>query len=106
MWGVDAGTLDNIDMLRDLSREALEKANATILGHIEKHFIPNGVTIMFLLQESSYDIHTYPSQGFASFDVYTCGDTAMPQVAAQHLIDCLKPDPTRVYWREIIRGVE
>lgn len=66
--------LDNEQYLRDLLENAAVASGATVLQTISKKFDPQGVTVISLLAESHISIHTWPEQGTAAVDVYTCGD--------------------------------
>lgn len=60
----------------DLERSLVSAAigeGVTILGILRKAFDPSGVTILLLLAESHVSLHTYPDQGKAFFDAFTCG---------------------------------
>ncbi len=67
------------NLLNDL--EGLERAlvaaaiaeGVSVLGTLRKAFEPTGVTILLLLAESHVSLHTYPEQGRAFFDAFTCG---------------------------------
>jgi S-adenosylmethionine decarboxylase proenzyme len=45
-----------------------------VIQTISKKFDPQGVTVVCLLAESHISIHTWPEEGRAAVDVYTCGD--------------------------------
>lgn len=106
MWGVPSHYLNDIDYLALISRLALEEANVTVLDSMQKQFSPNGVTIMFMLQESSFDIHTYPEKEYMAINIHTCGERAMPNIAVDYLVEELRPDTNRIYRKELVRGVE
>ena len=44
-----------------------------------------------ILAESHISAHTWPELGSAVFDVFTCGDTARPEVACALLVERLAP---------------
>lgn len=50
-------------------------AGANILETISYKFEPQGVTALCLLSESHISIHTWPEEGCASVDVFTCGES-------------------------------
>lgn len=106
LWGIDFHLLNNLPYLRQLSKFGIARANATFVKMMDKKFYPTGVTVMIMLEESSYDLHTYPEQGFASVNIYTCGEKANPQDAIDYIIQELNPDPKRIYINRLIRGVE
>lgn len=58
--------------------DAAAAEGATVLGAIEHAFEPNGVTVLLLLAESHVSLHTYPDEGRAFFDAFTCGVRCEP----------------------------
>lgn len=52
-------------------KEVIEK-NLTVVNRIEHKFTPQGETIVFILSESHFTLHTYPENNFISMDVYIC----------------------------------
>jgi len=66
--------LDDESCLIDLLENAAAASGATVLQTISKKFYPQGVNVMCLLVESHISIHTWPEEGKAAVDVYTCGD--------------------------------
>ena len=46
-----------------------------------------GVTGLALLAESHISIHTWPENGYAAVDVFTCGDHTMPEKACEVLCE-------------------
>jgi S-adenosylmethionine decarboxylase len=103
IWGVDFHVLDNVDFLRLIMVDAAEKSHAQVLSVTDKKFDPNGCTIFILLSESHLSIHTYPEEEFAAIDCYTCGKDVDPKIAANYLIDILKPQ--KIYKKTLIRGL-
>lgn len=55
--------------------KAAKAAGATVLKSDYVKFPIEGVTAFCILSESHISCHTWPTQGFATFDVYTCGKT-------------------------------
>ena len=58
--------------------EACQQAGATVLNVMKHSFEPNGVTVIVMLAESHASIHTYPDQGCAFLDAFTCGEELDP----------------------------
>lgn len=52
-------------------KNVIEK-NLTVVNKIEHKFTPHGETIVFILSESHFTLHTYPENNFISMDVYIC----------------------------------
>lgn len=46
--------------------------NLTVVQKIEHQFAPQGETIVFILSESHFTLHTYPENNYVSMDVYVC----------------------------------
>jgi S-adenosylmethionine decarboxylase len=92
VWGVNPRTLNHKNTLIKMMRKGIELCGATVLSIQMKEFFPQGVTILFLLSESHFSIHTYPEKGFAAIDCYTCGTTVKPELAIQHLLEQLQPE--------------
>lgn len=85
----------NLEKINDVSfvetsmLEAAEIAGATVINSTFHHFSPFGVSGVIVIQESHFSIHCWPEFGFASVDIYTCGDTVDPWKAYEHLKDKL-----------------
>lgn len=96
MWGCDVALLDNVDFLQALVRDAAAEGYAVVLGVQAHKFSPHGCTAIALLGESHLSIHTWPEQGYAAVDVFTCGLTVAPQAcidtitAALGASDCVQ----------------
>jgi S-adenosylmethionine decarboxylase len=101
-WGVNAAALDNPYTLLSMVRRAVSVSGATLLDVTQKMFHPQGVTLLALLSESHFSIHTYPEAGFAAIDCYVCG-SADAEKAVDYVLEAL--EPTHVERRVIVRGV-
>ncbi|HEY3363738.1 MAG TPA: adenosylmethionine decarboxylase [Symbiobacteriaceae bacterium] len=77
--------LNDADFLRSAMVEAASRCGATIVGENFIKFNPQGVTGVLVLSESHLSIHTYPEEGFAAIDCYTCGTTVDPEVACDYM---------------------
>lgn len=74
LWGCPAALLDDQPFLEAALREACEACGCQVLSVHAHAFAPHGVTAIALLAESHASIHTWPEDGYAAVDVYTCGD--------------------------------
>lgn len=81
--------LNDLEFLKSAMVEAANRCGATIVGENFIKFSPQGVTGVLVLSESHLSIHTYPEEGFAAVDCYTCGTTVDPEVACDYLMDVL-----------------
>ena len=77
--------LNDLQFLKEAMLEAATRCGATVVGESFIQFSPQGVTGVLVLSESHLSIHTYPEEGFAAIDCYTCGYTVDPEVACDHM---------------------
>jgi S-adenosylmethionine/arginine decarboxylase-like enzyme len=57
----------DIDIIKTIIEE-----NLTVIKRMEHKFTPYGETIVFILSESHFTIHTYPEHRYLSLDIYVC----------------------------------
>ncbi len=76
-----------VDPTREIVLRAAKECGATILDDFFHQFQPFGVSGVVLIAESHISVHTWPENGFAAADIFTCGEM-QPQVA----IDIMKKD--------------
>ena len=101
-WGCSPSTLNNPHEIETVLRAACEDAGATVLFSNVHHFGGEyGVTGVVGLSESHCSIHTWPEEGYASLDVYMCGDCS-PRDSIARMQAYFKPTRKRI--KEIIRG--
>ena len=81
----------DVDIIKDVKKveEAMVGAanatNATIVDVVFHSFNPYGVSGVIVIAESHLAIHTWPEYGFASVDIYTCGEEVQPWKAYEFL---------------------
>lgn len=101
IWLADNTLLQQIEPIQTMLSEAVRASGATILATKFHQFTPQGVTGFFLLAESHVSIHTWPEEGLASIDIFTCGhmqpEVIVEQIRQQVLIQ-------REQLRELERG--
>lgn len=90
LYECDQELLDDYDELERLLQVALNMAGANILRVFGEKFQPQGVTLLALLAESHASIHTWPCEGYAAIDLYTCGDKTQTHKAADFLKNKLR----------------
>ena len=96
--------LDDKEFIRMLLYRATKECKATLLNLAVHKFDPQGVTSIAMLAESHISIHTWPEKGMAVCDVFTCGDTAEPQLAVEYMREQLKA--TDIVSHEFVRPLE
>lgn len=72
LYGCPREILDDYDYLQEVMETAISMSGATLLRIFGEKFSPQGVTLLALLAESHASIHTWPEQGYAAVDLYTC----------------------------------
>ncbi len=99
----DREALNNLDLIREVMLKAAIDCGAVVLGESFHRFSPQGVSGVVVIAESHISIHTWPEYGYAAADVFTCGTSVNPEIAAQVLIEKLGSKNHTV--TEIKRGV-
>ena len=89
--GCPAALLDDEDGLRRLVCAAATATGATVLQVTSRRFTPVGITVLALLAESHAGLHTYPEQGIAFWDCFTCGERCDPRRSIELLTAALAP---------------
>lgn len=91
--------LDDIEFIRNALISAAQEVGATIVGDTFHRFSPQGVTGVVAIAESHISIHTWPEHCYAAVDVFVCGDSLVPEKAANliiKLLDCKDPEILKV----------
>src|SRR6478609_497838 len=91
LWGCDFDKLNDIDYIEKTFVDAALKSGAEVREVAFHKFAPQGVSGVVIISESHLTIHSFPEHGYASIDVYTCGDLN-PNVAANYIADALNAE--------------
>ena len=102
--GCSADLIDDENYVRDTLYHASIQCNSTLLALNSHKFQPQGVTCVAMLAESHISIHTWPEKGMAVCDVFTCGDTAMPEDGVEYMREQLKA--TDIVSSKFVRPLE
>ena len=87
--GCPYGLLDDEAHIRNVLSNAATLSESTLLDISSHKFEPHGVTAVALLAESHISIHTWPENGIAVCDVFTCGDHTNPRSAATYMYEAM-----------------
>jgi S-adenosylmethionine decarboxylase len=101
VWLEDRTYLTSVEALKELMCRAAEAGGATVIHEYFHEFSPPGVTGFLLLAESHLSVHTWVEEGFAAFDIFTCGPMDTDKVL-EALRAGLQPRHASV--RRIVRG--
>ncbi|HWO98293.1 MAG TPA: adenosylmethionine decarboxylase [Bacillus sp. (in: firmicutes)] len=88
LWGCDFDKLNDIEYIEKTFVDAALKTGAEIREVAFHKFAPQGVSGVVIISESHLTIHSFPEHGYASIDVYTCGDLD-PTIAADYIAEAL-----------------
>ncbi len=102
--GCNSQLISSVDFVKKTLEEAVVKAKATIISSRFHQFTPIGVSGIILLSESHCSIHTWPEEGYAAIDIYTCGEHVFPQVACDHIAEQL--EAIEVHFSSLERGLK
>ena len=73
-YGCNRALLNDERALSNLLTRAADAAGVKVVGSIEHSFSPVGVTCVVAIEESHLSLHTWPEEGYAAADFFTCGD--------------------------------
>jgi S-adenosylmethionine decarboxylase len=85
--GCNPKFLNDIKSVEEILVAAAKIAKATIVGAHFHQFSPFGISGVVVIAESHLSIHTWPEHNYAAVDIFTCGKTLLPELAAQFLVE-------------------
>lgn len=94
--------LNDVSLIEQSMVKAAEEAQSTVVNSTFHHFSPFGVSGVVVIEESHLAIHTWPEYGFASMDIFTCGDSVEPWIAFNYLKKAFQSDHASSM--EMLRG--
>ncbi|MGD7044198.1 adenosylmethionine decarboxylase [Jeotgalibacillus proteolyticus] len=102
LWGCDFEKLNSMELIEQVFVDAALKTGAEVREVAFHKFAPQGVSGVVIISESHLTIHSFPEHGYASIDVYTCGDLD-PTIAADHIAKSLNAKTNETI--EVPRGM-
>ncbi|MCX7835618.1 MAG: adenosylmethionine decarboxylase [bacterium] len=103
LYHCDPEILNDVNAIESHMEQAAEIAGATIVEKTFHHFSPHGVSGVVVIAESHLAIHTWPEYGYAAVDLFTCGDTILPEPCFHYLQAALKSKSFSI--TEMKRGI-
>ncbi|OMP67477.1 adenosylmethionine decarboxylase [Domibacillus epiphyticus] len=91
LWGCNFDKLNDMEVIERIFVDAALKSGAEIREVAFHKFAPQGVSGVVIISESHLTIHSFPEHGYASIDVYTCGDLD-PNIAANYIAEALEAE--------------
>lgn len=82
---VDDSVIYDNEKLKQICDTCLEKAKVTIVNKQVHEFQPHGLTMLYLLSESHFSIHTWPEKGKLRIDLFSCSTPEKCELGTQYL---------------------
>ena len=98
----DPALLKDAEGLRPVMLDAVRAGHGTVVAEVFHNFSPHGVSGVVVIAESHVAIHTWPENGFAAVDIFSCS-SALDQVKIENCIR-LGLRASRVTRRTLHRG--
>ncbi|HQJ93082.1 MAG TPA: adenosylmethionine decarboxylase [Clostridia bacterium] len=89
-WGVPQEIIKDNSRIKQILCRCVELSGASLLQTAEHVFQPQGYSLLLLISESHFSIHTFPEAGYCSLDFYTYGKRDCEK-AMNYLLGELKP---------------
>src|SRR5438034_76261 len=103
LFDCDLDAINNLESVKQTLVEAARRAQATIVDVVFHEFNPFGISGVVVIAESHLSIHTWPEYRYAAVDIFSCGDTLQPDVAASYLVEQFGAERTSMV--EMQRGM-
>ncbi|MCA0986466.1 adenosylmethionine decarboxylase [Guptibacillus algicola] len=102
MWNCNKEKLNDLVFIEETFAKAALDSGAEIRDVVFHPFEPQGISGAVIIAESHLTIHSFPEHGYASIDVYTCGDKIDPSQATDMIAQEL--EASTVHSVKIPRG--
>jgi S-adenosylmethionine decarboxylase len=103
LFDCDPDAISNLEAVKGALVEAARLAKATIVDVVFHEFNPFGISGVVVIAESHLSIHTWPEYRYAAVDIFSCGDTLEPEIAASYLVEQFGAERTSAV--ELQRGM-
>ncbi len=97
----DSEIIKFLSTVRETLLRAVRDCGATLIDSQFHQFEPFGVSGVVLIAESHLSVHTWPEDGFAAADIFTCGEMN-PDVAIDRIQRDFKAQDVSV--KVLVRG--
>ena len=65
---------NSLEFVEELAESIISDLNLNVVKKISHIFIPNGITLGYILSQSHLVVHTYPENGVIHVDLAMCSD--------------------------------
>ena len=80
----NAAKIKRVKDVKPILLKAVQVSQATMIKNFFHQYKPMGVTGIVLIAESHFSVHTWPENGYVTFDILTCGKMK-PMAAINYL---------------------
>ncbi|AEE14179.1 S-adenosylmethionine decarboxylase proenzyme [Thermodesulfobium narugense DSM 14796] len=102
--GCDPAIIGDPVRAREIFLAAAKVANMDVKAVHFYKFFPSGTSGVVVVSESHISVHTWPENGYAALDVYTCGEKAQPEKAVEFILQAFRVRHAHI--TEVQRGVK
>ncbi|MBS6194438.1 MAG: adenosylmethionine decarboxylase [Clostridiales bacterium] len=103
LYGCDREIIDNLEKIRKIAHEAIDRLGAGIVEECSHRFSPVGITYIAVITTSHFSVHTWPEFGYAAVDVFSC-DENVPEAMAESLAEAFRAKKVKVRSFERVIG--
>lgn len=82
---VDPDIIYNNEKLIQICDNCLSKCNVNILNKSFHEFKPHGLTLLYLLSESHFSLHTWPEERKLRMDFFSCTTMEKCEIGVEYL---------------------
>ncbi len=86
LYGCNSNLLMHVEDVQSIMREATKRAKFTVVTEEYHQFKPHGVSGATIIQESHLTLHSWPEFGYASLEIYYCGNNDFVEDAVVYLV--------------------
>jgi len=90
MTGCPSGLLNDVAGLEVCFRNCAVEGGVTVVSSHFHHFSPQGVSGVVVIAESHITVHTWPENGYAAVDVFTCGRPELAEAVMNLIVNALR----------------
>lgn len=95
LYGCDPAWLDDPARVREAAHAAVRAVGAQIVEECMHRFEPIGISYIAVITTSHFSIHTWPENGYAAVDVFSCC-AEVPESVTQALGDAFGAQERRI----------
>ena len=97
LYDCNPSLLERVGPVEEILVTAAKRCKATIIEVAFHEFNPFGVSGMVIIAESHLAIHTWPEFKYAAVDIFTCGETLIPDQAAEYVAQRFEAARTQIF---------